>query len=97
VLRAQHGSARPQRATHLVRLIEHDPRQLPDLDRAERWVECLALDAVRLAFRDEHARTHHLRTLGRLRNDSHVEESLRGVVKVMCTGTARSNDIHNAE
>jgi hypothetical protein len=36
-------------------------------------------------------------TLGRLRNDSHVEESLRGVVKVMCTGTARSNDIHNAE
>jgi hypothetical protein len=36
-------------------------------------------------------------TLGRLRNDSHVEESLRGVVKVMYTSTARSNDIHNAE
>jgi hypothetical protein len=44
------------KGTHLVRLVEHDPRQVADLTRPERKVECLALQPVLLALRDEHAR-----------------------------------------
>jgi hypothetical protein len=50
-----------RRGAHLVRLVEEDAGELADLRRAERGVERLALHAVRVALRDDHAGADELR------------------------------------
>jgi hypothetical protein len=46
---------------HLVRLIEEDARQLPDLRRTECWADHAPLRAVRRTFGDEQSFTKRMR------------------------------------
>jgi hypothetical protein len=57
----KHAEQGVRRGAHLVRLVEEDAGELADLRRAERGVERLALHAVRVALRDDHARADELR------------------------------------